>query len=52
MLTADELIARVQDQIGIDAYVIYPDSHRLIPDTVLWGFASACVLEFVNHLSI
>jgi hypothetical protein len=27
---------------------VYPDSYRLIPDTVLWSFASACVLEFVK----
>jgi hypothetical protein len=45
---AEELIADVQDQIGLDAYHLYPSSRRLIPEAVLWGFASACILDFVK----
>ena len=45
---AEELIADVKDQIGLDAYHIYPESRRMIPDAVLWAFASACILEFVK----
>ena len=46
----DELIAEVGDEIGIEAYRIYPNSRRLIPEPVLWGIASACVIEFVKGL--
>lgn len=42
------MIDSVRDEIGLDAYHIYPTSRRSIPDTVLWGFASACVLEFIK----
>lgn len=45
---ATELIESVRDEIGLDAYHIYPTSKRAIPDAVLWGFASACMLEFIK----
>jgi hypothetical protein len=45
---AADMIASVCDEIGLDAYHIYPSSKRSIPDAVLWGFASACLLEFVK----
>jgi hypothetical protein len=48
MAHVEELVASVQDEIGRDAYVMYPNSHRLIPDAVLWAFASACVLEYTK----
>lgn len=48
MSRPDDLITAVQDQLGPDAYNIYPDSRRLIPDAVLWGIAAACVIEFLK----
>ena len=50
MSKTDELIGSVQDQLGPDAYNIYPDSRRLIPDAVLWGIAAACLIEFLKGL--
>ena len=47
---AHELIDEISTVIGLDAYVMYPDSKRLIPDVVIWGFASAFLLEFVKAL--
>ena len=43
---SEEIISLVEQEIGIDAYHMYPDTRHAIPDTVLWGFASACILEF------
>ena len=48
MRDANEIIASVRDVVGFDAYHMYPDTKRAIPDPVLWGFASACLLEFVK----
>jgi hypothetical protein len=45
---AAAMIDSVQNEIGLDAYHIYPTSRRSIPDAVLWGFASACLLEFIK----
>ncbi len=42
------IIDQVTDELGLDAYHIYPDSRRLIPDAVLWAVASACVIEFLK----
>lgn len=39
-----------RDELGLDAYVMFPDSRRSIPDTVLWAFASACLIEYVKPL--
>jgi hypothetical protein len=47
-----DLISQVRDEIGLDAYYLYPDTRRAIPDPVIWGFASACVLKFVEGLGI
>jgi len=44
------VIVVVEEQINLDAYHMYPDSKRLIPEMVVWGFASACLLEFVKGL--
>ena len=49
-LRVDDLIQDIQDQIGIDAYHIIPEQRRLIPEAVLWGFASACLLGFLRGL--
>jgi len=43
---ADQL-TDIRDQLGHDVYYFYPDSRHHIPDTVLWGFVSACLLEFL-----
>jgi len=50
MQNLDQLIEAITDQLGIDVYNLYPDSKRLIPDTVLWGIAAACVIEFLKGL--
>jgi hypothetical protein len=47
-----DLISQVRDEIGLDAYYLYPDTRRMIPDPVIWGFASACVLKFAEGLGI
>jgi hypothetical protein len=43
-----DIVESVREEIGLDAYHMYPGSRRAIPDAVLWGFASACLLEFVK----
>ena len=43
-----DLLEQIKFRIGLDAYHIYPDSRHAIPDAVLWGFASACLLEFAK----
>jgi len=48
MMDAQGIVDQVQSEIGLDAYHIYPDSRRFIPEVVLWGIASACVIEFVK----
>jgi hypothetical protein len=48
MRDGQELVTQVQNKIGLDAYHIYPDSRRFIPEAVLWGIASACVIEFIK----
>lgn len=48
MRDGQELITQVQNKIGLDAYHIYPDSRHFIPEAVLWGIASGCVIEFVK----
>lgn len=50
MKDVHELLIMTRDELGLDAYVIYPDSRRSIPDTVLWAFASACLLEYLKPL--
>jgi hypothetical protein len=42
------LLTGVRDELGHDVYYFYPDSRHHIPDTVIWGFASACILEFLK----
>ena len=50
MNTDDALIGAIVDELGLDVYHLYPDSKRLIPDTVIWGIASACLIEFLKGL--
>jgi hypothetical protein len=45
---ARRLIVSAENAIGTDAYLVYPNNLRQIPEVVIWGFASACVLEFVK----
>lgn len=45
-----DLIGAVRDQIGLDAYHLYPDTRRLIPDAVFWGIAIACLTEYFKGL--
>lgn len=45
-----DVLQETRDALGIEPYRIYPRSRRLIPEAVLWGFASACILEFVKGL--
>jgi hypothetical protein len=40
------LLEDVKDELGLEAYHIYPDSKRWIPDQVLWAIAGACIVEF------
>jgi len=49
-MDASEIIDQVQTEMGLDAYHIYPDSRRFIPETVLWGIAAACVIEFIKGI--
>jgi hypothetical protein len=50
MNTDDLLIGSIIDELGIDVYHIYPTSKRLIPETVIWAIASACLIEFLKGL--
>ena len=42
------LLTDIRDELGHDVYYFYPDSKHHIPDTVIWGFVSACILEFLK----
>jgi hypothetical protein len=42
------VLENAKDTLGLDAYLLYPESRRLIPETVLWGLAAACVGEFIK----
>lgn len=43
-----KLLAGVRDELAHDVYYFFPDSRHHIPDTVVWAFVSACILEFVK----
>ncbi|WP_166300738.1 hypothetical protein [Bradyrhizobium sp. 2S1] len=48
-MDAEELLTQAKRAVGQNAYVMYPPTKRpLIPEAVVWGFASACLLEFVK----
>lgn len=48
MRDGSEILQSIKDIIGLEAYRMYPDSRRLIPDAVLWGVAAACATEFLK----
>jgi hypothetical protein len=45
---AANLLNDIRDELGTDVYYFYPDTRHQIPDTVIWGFVSACILEFLK----
>ena len=47
---ASTVIEEVEQELGIDAYHIYPGSRRMIPDAVAWGVAAACIIEFIKGM--
>jgi hypothetical protein len=42
------VLENAKDTLGMDAFLLYPESRRLIPEAVLWGLAGACVGEFIK----
>jgi hypothetical protein len=47
MSLVDAITTSVADELGLDVYRLYPDTRRLIPDTVVWGLASGCIAQFL-----
>lgn len=41
-------LEQARDAIGLDAYRLYPDSRRLIPEAVALSVAAACISEFIK----
>lgn len=42
------LIEKTQDILGLEAYRIFPDSRRFIPDVIVASVAAACLGEFIK----
>jgi hypothetical protein len=43
---AHQLIANIVDELGMDAYHLYPDSRRLIGEAELAAIAVACIVAY------